>query len=298
MTADPAPGSKGAGSARVVLGRYGKTFRLAGWLLPGHVLDQAALLYAFCREVDDIADEAPDPDAARVRLAALERALQAEDHADPLAATFLRLRDGAGVPLEPALLLVRTVMSDFGTVRIADEAHLIEYARGVAGTVGMMMCPILGASGAEAVQHATQLGIGMQLTNIARDVVEDAAQDRVYLPASWVHACTPHGTAAPSHTELFPVVQRVIDLAAEHYRRGNEGLRYLPARVRPGILAASRIYQEIGIEVLRRGPAYLSAGRCVVTRRRKLALAASCLWPRLHTRLPGGTTADRGGVRA
>ena len=294
----------GAASARAVLGRYGKTFRLAGWLLPGRVLDGAALLYAFCREVDDIADEAADPDMARARLVALHRALQEEDHGDALAATFLQLRDGTGVPLEPALLLVRTVTSDLGTVRIEDEAQLIQYANGVAGTVGMMMCPILGARDAGAVQHATHLGIAMQLTNIARDVVEDAARGRTYLPAAWHAHASPdaspnasQGPATPSQDELFAVVRRVVELAGTYYRHGNEGLRYLPARVRPGVLAASRIYQEIGVEILRRGPAYLTAGRCVVAHRRKLALAAWCLLPRPHLR-SRAPAVGRPGVRA
>lgn len=271
----------GASQARAILGRYGKTFRLAGWFLPRRVLDRAALLYAFCREVDDIADEAPDRSVAEARLLALYRALEENDVDDPLAASFLRLNQAAGVPVNPALLLIRTVTSDLGTVRIEDEAQLIQYAHGVAGTVGIMMCPILGAWDARAVGHATQLGIAMQLTNIARDVVEDAARGRVYLPAAWLRAYTPEDAAMPSREGVFAVVQQVLDLAAQHYRSGNEGLHFLPPAVRSGVRAASRIYQEIGTEILRRGPAYLVTGRCVVSRRRKLALAASCLRPRV-----------------
>lgn len=260
-----------------VLARHGRTFRLAGRLLPRAMLSDAAALYAFCRAVDDLADLSPDAGAARAELLALHKALLRHTPDTPLAARFAVLRRAAGVCPNAAAALVATVLTDLGAVRMADEAALLRYAYGVAGTVGLMMCPVLGAHDPRAVAHAIDLGVAMQLTNIARDVAEDAAQGRLYLPAAWL----PPGLAPSGVLDVpgpvFQAVQQVLALADRRFRSAELGYRHLPPRVRPAIRAAARLYEEIGLRVLRRGPGYLAAGRCVVPLPRKLMLLAGCL---------------------
>jgi phytoene synthase len=260
-----------------VLARCGRSFRLAGRLLPGDTLQDAAVLYAFCRMVDDLADESTDPVAAGMELTALRRAVIAGDRTHRLAQPFLALQTSHGCATSSAATLIDTVLRDLQPVRLADGAALLDYAYGAAGTVGEMMCPILGVRTAHALPHAIDLGMAMQLTNIARDVIEDAGRGRIYLPATWL----PDGmTAANLGTwpeAVFPAVRRVLDCAHARYRSGDRGVEHLPARVRPAIRAASRLYEEIGLRILRQGPAYLSAGRCVVPPGRKLILLASCL---------------------
>ncbi len=276
------------------LARYGRTFRLAGRLLPRETLLDAAELYAFCRTVDDLADEAADPSEARAALAELRQALVAGDREHPGGARFLALCDRTGIDLDAAITLIDTVVSDIGPVRLADEAALLRYAYGVAGTVGQMMSVVLGADDARAEPYAIDLGTAMQLTNIARDVVEDAARDRVYLPATWLPAGL-DATALPRAAEpAFAAIDRVLETADGLYRRAELGYRYLPARVRPAIRVAGRLYEEIGRRILRRGPAHLSSGRCVVPMSRKLVLVATCLGGRADVSSRGAADALRG----
>jgi phytoene synthase len=264
-----------------VLAHHGRSFRLAGRLLPRAVLADAAELYAFCRAVDDLADESSDQAAARDSLGLLRQALLAGQGGTRLADGFAALHARTGADPQAAALLVGTVLQDLDPVRMADEAALLRYAYGAAGTVGLMMCAVLGVDDPDArlaaVPHAIDLGVAMQLTNVARDVAEDAARDRLYLPASWLPAGFGPADVPGAPAPVFAAVQRLLALADRRYRSGGLGLRHLPPRVRPAIRAAARLYEEIGVEVLRRGPGYLHSGRCVVPGRRRMALLAAAL---------------------
>lgn len=262
-----------------VLARHGQTFRLAGRLLRRADLEAAAELYVVCRAVDDLADEAPDPVAARVALLALrsELAMGADGRSgasrsrSPLAARFAALH---ACP-RATTAFVDTMLGDLDRVRIADEAALVRYAYGAAGTVGVLMCGVLGVRDLAAAEpHAVDLGIAMQLTNIARDVVEDAARDRLYLPASWLPPGFGPADVARDPSSVFAAVRRLLALADARYRSAAHGHRHLPPRARLAIRVAGRLYEEIGRQILRAGPGYLAGGRCVVARRRKLALLA------------------------
>jgi len=275
-----------------ILARFGHSFRLAGRLLPGATLADAAELYAFCRGVDDLADQCVDPGMARAELLLLRDALVSGDHANPMAARFLALQRRCGLDAGAAITLVETVLSDLGPVRIADEAALLHYAYGVAGTVGLMMCPILDARGSAATRHAVDLGIAMQLTNIARDVAEDAARGRLYLPATWLPAALDPARLLEAPQAVFRAVQQVLDRADQRYRSAELGYATLPPRVRPAIRAAGRIYEEIGRRILRQGPGYLGAGRCVVPMPRKFFLLAGSLLDMRQRRAPRSVSRD------
>ena len=253
-----------AGAA--LLRRHARTFRVAACLLPRAVRNDLATLYGFCRSVDDAVDEAADAAAAERRLAAVLH----PGGTDPVTREFHALAAARGLPVSVVNCLVDCVRSDLGPVRVADERALMRYAHRVAGTVGLMICAVLEVP-RRAHAHAVDLGMAMQLTNIARDVVEDARRDRVYLPGSWV---PPHevlaaveaaargeaGAAAgdPAVARTLAAVGRLLELARRHYRSADAGMIHLPASVRPGILAASRNYEAIGTLVGRRGVAALA----------------------------------------
>ena len=262
------------------LAHHGRSFRLAGRLLPGATLVDAAGLYAFCRTVDDLADETIDPVVAHAALRSVRKAILAGDWRHTEAARFLALQDRTGVSTPAAIRLIDTVLDDTGAVRIADEAALLKYAYGAAGTVGLLMCAVLDARNPWAEAHAIDLGIAMQLTNIARDVMEDAARDRIYLPAAWLPPGMQPADIPDAAGPVFAVVQQVLARADRSYRSAELGYRYLPRRVRPAIRAAARLYEEIGLRVLRHGPGYLKDGRCVVSMPRKLLVLAKCLGER------------------
>jgi len=266
--------------SKTILARHGRSFRLASRLLPNATLADAAELYAFCRMVDDLADEATDPAVAHAALQSVRQAIVAGDRRHSLAAGFLLLQDRTGVSTPAAIGLIDTMLDDTGAVHIADEAALLKYAYGAAGTVGLMMCAVLDARNPFAEAHAIDLGIAMQLTNIARDVIEDAARDRIYLPAAWLLPGMRPADIPDATGPVFAVVQRVLAHADRLYRSAELGYHYLPRRVRPAIRAAARLYEEIGLRVLRHGPGYLQGGRCVVPMPRKLLVRAKCLGER------------------
>ena len=217
-----------------MLAAHGKSFHWARRFLGPRAARQATLLYAFCRFLDDIADG--DLPGGLPRLRAIDAALATDTVVDPPAdtpevATFLALSHEAAIPRAAARDLIAGLIFDQGTVAVADEAALIVYAYQVAGTVGLMMAPILGRRDARADAFAVDLGIAMQLTNIARDVAEDANLGRRYLPASWCGALAPAEIAAgagdPSAACRAPVATAVSETlvrAESDYASGLAGL--------------------------------------------------------------------------
>lgn len=285
-----APGD-GPVAAREVLRRHGRTFFFASHLLGSRHAARAAALYAFCRHVDNLADDSGDPQAARRALAEVSRSLRAGRAADQWTRALLALQADGGLPVAPALELVAGVTSDLDEVRIADEADLVRYAYQVAGTVGLMMCAVLDVHDPRAHPFAVDLGIAMQLTNVARDVGEDARMGRRYLPASWIGDVAPAQIAAPDlalQRQLCQATQRLLARADRHYASAEAGLGFLPARARLAILTAARTYRAIGSRIAANG--YRSWDRRAVVGPGAKAgqagrsLLAFVFSPRLHRR--------------
>ena len=242
--------------SRAVMARHARSFQLAARFLPPQVADEAALVYAFCRLVDDTADEAPSLAQAREGLAALSDEM--DGTAPPSAAVhaYQTIAARRGIPPRVAQDLIAGVSSDLGAVRVADDPQLIVYCYQVAGTVGLMMCGVLGVTAQAAWPHALSLGIAMQLTNICRDVLEDAGRDRVYLPLRRLAAAGVSaeqlldGTA--DRAQVAAVVRDLLALADDHYAYAEAGMHFIPWRARLAILIASRVYRGIGVRLLRR----------------------------------------------
>ena len=184
--------------------------------------------------------------------------------------------------------------------RYDDLAALRAYAVRVAGSVGAMMAVLMGVRDPARLAAAIDLGVAMQLSNIARDVGEDARAGRLYLPLRWLAEAGVDPElflAAPRHSPaLGRVVQRVLDTAEKHYRRARPGIARLPLGCRLGIGAASLLYAEIGREVARRGHDSVS-GRAVVSGRRKIqVLGTSLVGTALPLRPLSGTVVPEGSV--
>lgn len=261
-----------------VLAEHGRTFHFASRLLSERDAARAARLYRFCRYVDDLADEADDEWEARRELARVEQALDGRAD-DPIVDDFLALAAECSMPLAPARALIAGVASDLGPVRFIDEEQLLRYCYRVAGTVGLMMCAVLDVDEPDALPFAIDLGVAMQLTNIARDVAEDAARDRRYLPATLVGSVEPEQLVDPGpelRTTVAHAVARLLDEAERHYRSGEAGLVHLPRRARQSVWVAARVYREIGQRLRRRGFATWH-GRAVVPTRRKVVVAGAAL---------------------
>lgn len=277
--------------SREVLRTHARSFSWGAVFLPADARDDAALLYAWCRHVDDLVDEATSSRLAAEALAGERAALRAAmarrsgaaDGAAPragLTGAFLDMADRRALPLEAAEALIDGMASDLGDVQVADDAELLLYCYRAAGAVGLLMCGVIGAVDEEAAPYAVDLGMAMQLTNICRDVLEDAERGRVYLPRTRLLAAGVEpgellrGTADPA--AVAGVVRDLLGLAEAFYRSGHDGMRFIPPRTRVAIRVAGALYREIGRELVRRGGDPLR-GRTVVPRWRKAWTTAGAL---------------------
>jgi len=256
-----------------------KTFFAASRLLPIRVRAASVALYAFCRVADDMVDQGGD---VHTNLAALRHRLDliytgtpanyVEDQALSLVVQQYRL---------PRLYL-DALLEGFEWDALGRRYETLEelqaYAARVAGTVGAMMCWIMGTKSGLTLARACELGLAMQLTNIARDVGEDARNGRIYLPLEWLSAESIDVTEwlnDPKPTpEIKALISRLLNEADILYRRAQSGIAELPPDCRAAIFAASSIYGEIGTQLRREGLDSISR-RTVVSTTRKLVLLAS-----------------------
>ncbi|MEC9389219.1 MAG: phytoene/squalene synthase family protein [Myxococcota bacterium] len=266
--------------SRDVLAHHARTFNLASVFLTPAQRDDAAVVYAFCRTIDDLVDEAAHPRIGRQEVEAIRSMVEGRTAPTPLVEAFLRVADRTGFALHAATDLMDGVLSDVGDVTVQDDGELIRYGYSVAGTVGLMMCGVIGVSDDWALSHAIDLGIAMQITNICRDVAEDAGRGRVYLPAARLRLAGVEpddlrdGRVDPA--TIAPVVEDLLHLADEYYRSGDQGMKAIPARPRLAIFAASRVYRAIGAEI-RRNQFDITSGRAVVPQWRKIAWVTSAI---------------------
>ena len=276
---NPAAAHAPSAAAEATLARQGRSFHWARRLLGATHAARATRLYAFCRHLDDLVDEAASPEAARAALAAADRDLAAGRSDDPILQDGLALMRECGIEPEIARELIAGMASDAETVRVADEAELLRYCYRAAGTVGLMMCRVLDAREPAAAAHAVDLGIAMQLTNLCRDVADDARMGRRYLPASLVGDLSPADLIEPSpalQLKLRAAVARLLALAESYYASGEAGLPFLPVRARSGILVAGRVYRAIGHRLAAREHAYWE-GRAFVPDWRKATITLAAL---------------------
>jgi len=294
LGAEAGPGFA-AGSAEGTLKRHGKSFHFAGKFLPQQSFERCARLYQFCRFLDDLSDESADPDLAARQLEQIESDLLQANRRHPAVADFLDLASECDFGLTSAIELTRGVRGDLAGVAFGSEAELKQYAYRVAGTVGLMMSGVLGVKSPAAFHHAIDLGVAMQLTNIARDVSEDAQNGRRYLPSDLFDR--PPGIEALAaghpgmHGEVRRAVEWLLNEADRYYDSGIAGLAYLPWRARLGILVAARLYQSIGTEI-RAMEFAVWEGRAKVSLRKKVLISARtfvyfCARRGLRTKPPG-----------
>lgn len=255
-----------------------KSFFAASLLLPARVRGPATALYAFCRLADDAVDLGDDAHAAmaalRSRLDGIYAGRPADIDADKALACVVRQHE---IPRALLDALLDGFYWDAQGRRYETLADLHDYAARVAGAVGAMMALVMGTRAPQALARACELGVAMQLTNIARDVGEDARNGRLYLPRRWLAEA---GIDADTWLQaprfdgrVAAVVQRLLREADTLYRRAEHGIAALPRDCRPAIRAARLVYAEIGVQLERSGLDSVNR-RMVVSTPRKLALMA------------------------
>lgn len=269
-------------ACRALLKGGSRTFHAASKVLPRRVADPAIALYAFCRLADDAVDLGNDRMAAVARLRdRLDRAYRGQPLNLAADRVFADVVAKYCIPRQLPEALLQGLAWDAEIRRYETLPDLVAYAARVAGAVGAMMTLVMGQRAPDTVARACDLGVAMQLTNIARDVGEDARAGRLYLPLSWLRDAGIDPEAWLGNpaftTEIAAIVQRLLDAADVLYARASLGIANLPIACRPGIYAARTLYAEIGRELERSGLDSVSR-RAVVSGNRKLAVLARMLF--------------------
>ncbi|MBC7658718.1 MAG: phytoene/squalene synthase family protein [Chitinophagaceae bacterium] len=239
------------------------SFSFAASIFGKRIRDRVVRLYAWCRYVDDQIDDEGQPlEKKMVVLKNLAKqsfdTLVSVDIA-PAIKAFRELRDEIKLPIEQPIDLLKGMSMDLCQQRYHTLQDLELYCYRVAGVVGLMMTHVMGINDRRAYQHAVDLGLAMQLTNICRDIVTDAKLGRIYLPETWLQDAgldpLPEVLLDPNNrAALIPIVDLLLGRAEELYSSGDQGLKYLPIRCAIAVAIAREVYAAIGHEVLRLGP--------------------------------------------
>lgn len=250
-----------------IMADHGKSFFWASQFFSKFQLHNVSILYTFCRFIDDLADE-NKPEIAKVELLKISKELQG-----PIDHPFIKRVLSLGVKIEYINELIDGALFDTKKGVINSPQELIVYCYKVAGVVGLMMCPVLGVKDKKAFVHAIDLGVAMQLTNICRDVLEDARNNRYYLPLDELKEIEltkdDLKKKGANYPELSNLVKKYLLLADKYYESGLNGLAYIPLRPRLAILIASSLYRAIGLKLLKDDCLVLK-GRTYLNKKEKL----------------------------
>ncbi|WP_179380756.1 15-cis-phytoene synthase [Jannaschia marina] len=252
------------------------SFHAASRLLPAEVRDPALALYAFCRLADDEVDEGDGKALAVLNLQArLDLAYAGTPRDTPEDRAFAGLVAAYGLPRALPEALLEGLAWDAIGRRYATLSDLRGYSARVASAVGVMMCVLMRVRDPDTLARACDLGVAMQLTNIARDVGEDARAGRLYLPTDWLGEAGVDADAFLADPRPAPEIRRLtrrlLAEARRLYLRSEAGIGGLPRRARLGIAAARYIYAGIGTALRAQGHDNITT-RARTTKARKLAL--------------------------
>ena len=233
---------------------YAKSFNWSGFFLPKKIYAKCSILYDFCRTIDNIADQNVDLEIRKKELEEFKKKFEQKNKNDSVIKNMWDLMDEKNISKKIVDDLFDGANSDLKKeVKIKSEKELLVYSYRVAGTVGLMMAKIFGVQKKESLQRAIDLGIAMQLTNIARDVVEDEKRNRTYL--------------IEESKDTFLNIRNTISKADTFYDNSFEGIKDIPLRCRFSIIVARRIYRHIGKKILEKKDIanYKKAGKIYVS---------------------------------
>jgi len=246
-----------------------KSFATAAKLFDPATRRSVLMLYAWCRYCDDVIDGQElgfnatpvDSAQAELRLEMLKkqtlRAWEGDEMREPAFAAFQEVALGHNIPLQLAYDHLDGFAMDVRETHYETFDDTLQYCYRVAGVVGLMMARVMGVRDEAVIDRACDLGLAFQLTNIARDIVEDARVGRCYLPAQWLAEADipPEAIAQPKmRAPLADIAQRLVAEAEPYYASARQGLAGLPLRSAWAIASAHGVYREIGVKVGAAGP--------------------------------------------
>ena len=223
-------------SSKNYLSIYAKSFNWSGFFLPKNIYNKCSKLYDFCRTVDNIADQDSSLEYKKKELIKFRANFENKDFKNEVIKNMWELIDEFNISKKVVCDLLDGIESDIKEkVKIKNEKELLIYSYRVAGTVGLMMAKIFNIKKKESLQRAIYLGIAMQLTNIARDVIEDEKKNRVYLI---------------NYTEDTLInIKKIIYTADTFYNSSFVGIKDIPLDCRFSIIVARRVYRQIGKKI-------------------------------------------------
>jgi len=279
-------------NSRDMIRKGSRSFALASRVFDPAIRDHAWMLYAWCRHCDDEIDGqelgmAPvtqpghDPVASLLKLRTeTQRALRGAAVTDPVFLGLQRVAREHAIPERHALELLAGFEMDVTGFRYRTIDETLLYCYRVAGVVGVMMALVMGVRDTKNLQRAADLGIAFQLTNIARDVVDDARNGRCYLPAEWLAEAgiSAEGLARPENrVAVAVVVRRLLAESDRYYRSAHAGLQSLSFRSAWAVATALGVYRDIGSLVLARGAQAWDTRAVVGMPRKMLYLSVGAL---------------------
>jgi len=292
--------------SREIIEKGSKSFATAARLFDTKTRDHATMLYAWCRYCDDVIDgqelgfgqQTPPKEIQRASLdrlyAETKRAMSGAEVTEPVYLALQRVTRECDIPEQHPLELLEGFEMDVDERQYASLDDTLTYCYHVAGVVGVMMAMIMGVRDTQTLHRACDLGLAFQLTNICRDVMEDASVGRIYLPLDWLDEAgvpTDPSRFTDHKPALYGVVRRVLGEADRYYDSSLKGLPYLSFRSAWAIAAARNVYREIGLRINRGGVTALDS-RSIISKNRKLYLAALGGGRALMSRLPAGQPND------
>jgi len=214
---------------------YAKSFNWAGFFLPKEVYEKCSTLYDFCRTLDNIADEDLDLEIKKEKFKKFKDDFKSKNFDNKIIRNIYLLIEEKNISINIIYDLFDGIESDLRyELKINSFQELLVYSYRVAGTVGLMMAKILNVKTYNSLKGAIDLGIAMQLTNIARDVVEDSKKNRQYIGSD------------------FNTIQNTIKIASLFYDSSFKSIKEIPLSCRLSILVARRVYREIGNKILKK----------------------------------------------
>ena len=212
---------------------YAKSFNWAGFFLPKKTYEKCSALYDFCREADNIADDANKIEIKKDNFIKFRNNFINKNYDDPVIKNMWDLINEFSISTKIVDDLFEGINSDIKeNVKLNSKKELLIYSYRVAGTVGLMMAKILNVHKEQSLKSAIDLGIAMQLTNISRDVMEDKKSNRFYI------------------NESFEDIKTTIKLSEKFYENSFYSIKEIPLSFRFSILVARRVYRKIGYKIL------------------------------------------------
>jgi len=237
-----------------VMQKHGKSFFWASWFLDKNTANKLFTVYALCRRLDDLVDTSNENSEAKEEIARVISLTNNNQYKETFE-EFKRIDSKLHPRQDIIIEFLKGQLSDLDFRQPNDLGQLLKYCYRVAGVVGLMICDVLDIRDSKLRYFAIDFGIAMQLTNICRDIKEDAQIGRIYLPKNETASLAIGNFRSPSNTDLIIINSsrdKLIKLADEYYQSGMYGINQLPIKIKRSFRVASNIYQGIGHKILKK----------------------------------------------